>query len=136
MPWFGFIHPVLAIATLALGLVTAQTSLSKISDWDFPLRRQRSRSITFLLLCVANFGLGLFVGTALREIHKSVKITGHLPLSIIVLVAAFLAALVTFARSRPGEISPLMRWHSILLIAAVALILTMGFLGGLNLFSH
>jgi hypothetical protein len=29
-----------------------------------------------------------------------------------------------------------MRWHSMLTIAAVAVILTMGFLGGLNLFSH
>ena len=136
MPWYGFIHPLLAIVALWLGLVTAQTSLSKISDWDFPLRRQRGRSITFFLLCVANFAVGLFVNVALRDIHKGVKITGHLPLSIFVLVAAFLAVLVTFARSRPGELSPLMRWHSMLSIAALAVILTMGFLGGLGLFSH
>jgi hypothetical protein len=133
MPWYGFIHPLLAIVALGLGLVTAQTSLSKISDWDFPLRRQRSRSISFLLLCVANFGLGLVVNIALRGIHKGVTITGHVPLSIVVLVAAFLAALVTFTRSQPGETPPLMRWHAILSIAAVAVILTMGFLGALKL---
>ena len=124
---FGFGIPelsiLLVIVTLGLGLVTAQTSLSKISDWDFPLRRQRGRSIIFFLLCVANFAVGLFVNVALRDIHKGVKITGHLPL-------------VTFARSRPGELSPLMRWHSMLSIAALAVILTMGFLGGLSLFSH
>ena len=136
MPWYGFIHPLLVIVTLGLGLVTAQTSLSKISDWDFPLRRQRGRSIIFFLLCVANFAVGLFVNVALRDIHRGVKITGHLPLSIFVLVATFLAVLVTFARSRPGELSPLMRWHSMLSIAALAVILTMGFLGGLSLFSH
>jgi hypothetical protein len=134
MPWYGFIHPLLAIVALGLGLVTAQTSLSKVSDWDFPLRRQRGRTIIFFLLCVANFAVGLFVNLVLRNIHKGVKITGHLPLSIFVLVAAFLAVLVTFARSRPGELSPLMRWHSILSIAALAVILTMGFLGGLTLF--
>jgi Mn2+/Fe2+ NRAMP family transporter len=134
MPWYGFIHPVLAVVAVGLGLVTAQTSLSKISDWDFPLRRQRGRSIVFFLLCVANFAIGLFVNVALRGIHKGVTITGHLPLSIFVLVAAFLAVLVTFARGRPGEISPLMRWHSLLSIAALAVILTMGFLGALSLF--
>ena len=133
MPWYGFIHPLLAIGTFALGLVTAQTSLSKVSDWDFPLRRQRNRSIIFVLLCVANFGMGLFVNTALHGIHKGVKLSGHLTLSIIVLVAAFLAALVTFARSKPGETPPLMRWHAVLSIAAVALILTMAFLTGLKL---
>ena len=52
MPWYGFIHPLLAIGAIALGLVTAQTSLSKVSDWDFPMRRQRSRSIYFLMLCI------------------------------------------------------------------------------------
>jgi len=133
MPWYGFIHPLLAIGTLALGLVTAQTSLSKVSDWDFPLRRQRNRSIIFVLLCVANFALGLFVNTALRGIHKGVSISGHMTLSIIVLVAAFLAALVTFTRSKPGETPPLMRWHAMLSIVAIAVILTMAFLGGLKL---
>jgi len=133
MPWYGFIHPLLSIVTLGLGLVTAQTSLSKISDWDFPLRRQRGRTIVFFMLCVANFAIGLFVNVALRDIHKGVKITGHLPLSIVVLVAAFLATLVTFARGRPGETPPIMRWHAVLSIAALAVILTMGFLGGLSL---
>ena len=133
MPWYGFIHPLLAIVTLGLGLVMAQTSLSRVSDWDFPLRRQRSRSITFVLLCVANFATGLFVNVAMREIHKEVKITGHLPLSIFVLVAALSAALITFTRSKPGETPPLMRWHAVLSIAAIAVILTMAFLGGLKL---
>jgi O-antigen/teichoic acid export membrane protein len=127
MPWYGFIHPLLAIGTLWLGLVTAQTSLSKGSDWDFPLRRQRNRSIIFLLLCVANFA------AALRGIHKEVMISAHMTLSIVVLVAAFLAALVTFTRSKPGETPPLMRWHAMLSIVAIAVILTMGFLGGLKL---
>jgi len=134
MPWYGFIHPVLAVVTIGLGLVTAQTSLSKISDWDFPLRRQRGRTIIFFLLVIANFIIGLFVNAGLRVIHKGVNITGHLLLSIIVLAVGFLATLVTFARSRPGETPPLMRWHSMLLIAALALMLTMGFLGALNLF--
>jgi hypothetical protein len=79
MPWYGFIHPLLAVATVWLGLVTAQTSLSKISDWDFPLRRQRGRTIVFFMLCIANFAVGLFVNVALRDIHKGVKITGHVP---------------------------------------------------------
>ncbi len=136
MPWYGFIHPLLAIPTIWLGLVTAQTSLTKISDWDFPLRRQRYRSIIFVLLCVGNFAIGLFVNVALRGLHRGVKITGHLPLSIFVLAAALLAALITFARGRPGETPPIMRWHAVLSIATVAVILTMGFLGALNLFSH
>jgi len=133
MPWYGFIHPVLAIGTLGLGLVTAQTSLSKVSDWDFPLRRQRSRSIFFLLLCIANFIVGLFVNMGLRGIHKEVTMSGHMLLSVIVLVTAFVAALIAFARSRPGETPPLMRWHAVFSVIATALILTMAFLGGLKL---
>jgi len=133
MPWYGFIHPVLALGALALGLVTAQTSLSKVSDWDFPMRRQRSRSIAFLLLCIANFVIGLFVNMGLRGIHKGVVLSGHMPLSIVVMVAAFVAALITFTRSQPGQTPPQMRWHAVLTILATALILTMAFLTGLKL---
>ena len=136
MPWYSFIHPIIAIGTLALGLVTGQTSLSKVSDWDFPMRRQRSRSIAFLLLCIANFILGLFVNMTLRNIHKGIVLSGHMTLSIIVLVAAFVAALLTFTRSEPGQTPPHMRWHATLIIAAVALMLTMTFLTGLKLIGH
>jgi hypothetical protein len=133
MPWYVFIHPLLAIGTIALGLVTAQTSLSKVSDWDFPMRRQRSRSIYFLMLCIVNFIIGLLVNMGLRNIHKGIVLPGHLTVSIIVLVAAFLAAIVTFTRSQPGQTPPHMRWHAVLLIAAIALMLTMTFLIGLKL---
>jgi hypothetical protein len=133
MPWYGFIHPALAIGTLALGLVTAQTSLSKVSDWDFPMRRQRSRTIIFLLLCIANFVMGLFVNMGLRGIHKGVVLSGHMTLSIIVLIAALGAALITFTRSEPGQTPPHMRWHATLTIVAVALMLTMTFIAGLKL---
>jgi hypothetical protein len=133
MPWYGFIHPIMAIGSIALGLVTAQTSLSGVSDWNFPMRRQRSRSITFLMLCIANFVIGLLVNMGLRNTHKGVVLSGHMTLSIIVLIAAFMAALVTFARSEPGKTPPHMRWHAILMIAAVALMLTMTFLVGLKL---
>lgn len=133
MPWYAFIHPALALGTLALGLVTAQTSLSKVSDWDFPMRRQRSRSIAFLLLCIANFVIGLFVNMVLRGMRKEVVLSGHMLLSIIVLVAAFVAALVTFARSQPGQTPSQMRWHAIPTLIATALILTMTFLAGLKL---
>jgi len=133
MPWYGFIHPVLAIGTLALGLVTAQTSLSKVSDWDFPMRRQRSRSIAFLLLCIANFIMGLFVNMGLRGIHKGVELSGHKTVSIVVLIMALGAALLTFTRSKPGQTPPHMRWHATIMIAAVALMLTMTFLVGLKL---
>jgi hypothetical protein len=136
MPWYGFIHPVLAIGTLALGLVTAQTSLSKVSDWDFPMRRQRSRTIAFLLLCIANFIIGLFVNMGLRGIHKGVVLSGHMTVSIIVLIAALGAALLTFTRSEPGQTPPHMRWHATIMIAAVALMLTMTFLVGLKLIGH
>jgi hypothetical protein len=133
MPWYGFIHPALAIGTMVLGLVTAQTSLSRVSDWDFPMRRQRSRSISFLMLCIANFVMGLFVNMALRSIHRGVVLSGHRTLSIVVLIAAFVAALLTFTSSEPGQTPPHMRWHAILMVAAVALMLTMTFLIGLKL---
>ena len=133
MPWYGFIHPVIAIGSIALGLVTAQTSLSKVSDWDFPMRRQRSRSIAFLMLCIANFVMGLLVNMGLRNIHKDVVLSGHMTLSIIVLIAAFGAALLTFTRSESGKTPPHMRWHATFVVAAVALMLTMTFLVGLKL---
>jgi len=133
MPWYGFIHPVVAIGAIALGLVTAQTSISKVSDWDFPMRRQRSRSIAFLLLSIANFVMGLLVNMVLRSIHQGVVLSAHMTLSIIVLIAAFGAALLTFTRSKPGQTPPHMRWHATLMVAAVALMLTMTFLVGLKL---
>jgi uncharacterized membrane protein YidH (DUF202 family) len=136
MPWYGFIHPIIAIGSIALGLVTAQTSLSRVSDWDFPMRRQRNRSIWFLMLSIGNFIMGLLVNMGLRNIHKGVVLPGHMTVSIIVLLAAFGAALITFTRSEPGKTPPQMRWHAILMVAAVALMLTMTFLVGLKLIGH
>ncbi len=134
MAWYAFVHPVLVVGALVLGLITAQTGLSKVNDWDFPLRKQRTRTIVFFLLCVVNFGVGLFVNTVLRGVHKGIQMTAHLPFSIAVLVLALLAALVTFSPSQPGKVSPLLRYHSILTTIALALILTMGFIGLINLF--
>ena len=128
MPWYGFIHPLVAVGTLALGLVTGQTSLSKMTEWDFPLRKQRTRSIFFFLLTVLNFVLGMVVTTALRGGGFKVKLTGHMPLAIAIMVLAMLAALVTFTRGRAGEVSGAMRLHPLLVIAALALIFTNGFL--------
>jgi hypothetical protein len=134
MAWYAFIHPVFAVGALVLGLITAQTSLSKVNDWDFPLRKQRTRSIVFFLLCVVNFSAGLFVNTVLRGVHKGIQMTAHLPFSIAVLALSLLAALVTFGPSKPGSVSPLLRYHSILTAIALALILTMGFIGLIMLF--
>jgi hypothetical protein len=134
MAWYVFVHPVLALGALAIGLVTAQTSLSKANDWDFPLRKQRTRSVIFFLLCVVNFSAGLFVNTVLKGVHKGIELTAHLPMSIIVLVLTLLAALVAFSPGKPGKPSPLMRYHSIITTIALALILTMGFIGIIALF--
>jgi heme A synthase len=97
------------------------------------MRRQRSRSIAFLMLCIVNFIMGMFVNMGLRNIHKGVVISGHMTVAIIILVAAFGAALLTFTRSEPGQTPPHMRWHATIMIAAVALMLTMTFLVGLKL---
>ncbi len=128
MPWYGYIHPLLAIATLALGLVTAQTSLSRITQWDFPFTTQRHRSIVFLLLTVANFVIGLLVTADLRGRGFDTRLTGHLPLAIITMVLALAAALVTFTRSRSGEVSGAMRIHPLLMVAALTTIFTAGML--------
>jgi hypothetical protein len=134
MPWYGFIHPALAVGTLAYGLVTGQTSLSRINDWNFPLRRQRYRSVVFFLMCVGNFIIGLLATALIRGRGGTVKLTAHTLLAAIVLAFALLAALVPFARSRPGEISGLMRLHPVLIIVCLAVIFTMGFIALLAVF--
>jgi hypothetical protein len=134
MPWYGFIHPLLAVATLALGLATGQTSMSKLSEWDFPVRKQRYRSVIVFLLTVANFVVGLVVATALRGQGKNVRYTAHSPLAIAAMVAAMLAALASFARFRPGNVSGFIRLHPILTVLTLALILTNGFLVVWSLF--
>lgn len=128
MPWYGFIHPLMALSTLGLGLVTAQTSMSKITEWDFPLRRQRYRTVVFFLLTVANFIVGLLAMSALRGRGFQTKLTGHMPLAIVTMAVAMLASLVSFARHQPGGGGSVLRFHSILMVAALALILTTGFL--------
>jgi hypothetical protein len=128
MPWYGFIHPLLAVGTLALGLVVGQTSLSRMTDWDFPLRKQRTRSIYFFLLTVLNFVLGMVVMTALRGGGYKTRLTGHMVLAIGIMVLAMLAAIVTFTRGRNNEVSGAMRLHPLFIIGALALIFTNGFL--------
>jgi hypothetical protein len=128
MPWYGYIHPLFALAALALGLVTGQTSLSKLTHWDFPLRTQRYRSVFFFLMTVVNFVLGLIVATELRGHGFRTRLTGHTPLAVVTMVLAMLAAIVTFTRGRSGEVSGMMRLHPLLVVAALALIFTSGML--------
>lgn len=128
MPWYGFIHPVFALVSLVYGLAIGQVSLSKLGDWDFPLRRLRRRSFLFFVFCVGNLFLGLFVNLQLRSRGQGAALTAHLPVAIGVCIAAGLAVLVTFSRGKPGEIPPLLRWHPILSVVSLGLILTNGFL--------
>lgn len=135
MPWYGFIHPVLAVGTMVYGIATAQTSIKRLGDWDFPLRRQRTRSTVFFLLCVANMVLGFVVRIILRAQASDVALTFHAPLAIITVVLALGASLVTFSQGkRPGELPNLMRLHPWLVVVAVVIIMTMGFIGLLKLF--
>ena len=135
MSWYGFIHPVLAIATIVYGVRVAQTSMSKVLDWDFPLRRQRTRSIVFFFFCLVNFGLGLAVNAAMRGSGQDVSLTFHKPLAIIVCVFALVAAVLPFTRSRrPGELPGVMKLHHWFIIVPVVIILTMGFTGLLAAF--
>ena len=71
MPWYGFIHPVVAIATLVFGIMIAQTSMSRTEYWDFPLRRQRTRSTVYFLLCVANLIMGFLFAAEMHEFDRS-----------------------------------------------------------------
>jgi len=133
MPWFGFIHPLAALLTFVYGLRIGQVSLSKLADWDFPLRRIRTRSLRFFLFTVANLGLGLFFTAILAGQGRSVRLPGHRVLGIAVVVASLAAVFATFGKSRPGQLPKTMRWHPIATVISLALILTMGFLGLLTL---
>ncbi|MFO7675451.1 MAG: hypothetical protein R6X12_03940 [bacterium] len=135
MPWYGFIHPVLAVGTLVYGVRAAQVSMSKVLDWDFPLRRQRTRSIIFFLLCIANLIVGFAANALMRGRGLDVRLTAHLPLAIVVIAFALVAAVVTYTRPpRPGTVSGLMKLHHWFLIIPSVLILSMGFTGLLKAF--
>ncbi len=134
MPWYGFIHPVLAILTLIYGLNIGKVSLSRLGEWDFPLRRVRRRTFIFALLTILNLGLGLLVNTVLAGRGQRVELVAHLPLAILVSASALLATLVTFSKGPLGELPPRMRWHPILITIGLALIMTMGFIALLKIF--
>ncbi len=127
MPWFGFIHPLLAIFTFIYGLTIGQVSLSRLDDWDFPLRRVRKRTLIFFLLVVANFLLGLVVNIILGARGERVVLFAHLPIAIAITVFTLLATLITFSKGRLGELPEKMRWHPILVVISLALIMTIAF---------
>jgi hypothetical protein len=127
MPWFGFIHPVLAILTLVYGITIGQITLARLGQWDFPLRRVRMRTFIYFLLTVFNLGLGLLMNAILAARGREVKLLLHLPLAITACALGFLATLTTFSKGKPGELAPTMRWHPVLIVASLALIMTMGF---------
>ncbi|MEO0085880.1 MAG: hypothetical protein ABIK37_04545, partial [candidate division WOR-3 bacterium] len=131
MPFYAFLHPVLAVATLVWGIVIAQVSLQRMADWDFPLRRVRARTIVYFLLCAANFGAGLLFNALLSS--RKLVLPAHLTLGIVVCVLALLALLATLVPGKPGHLPGLMRWHPVLTVASLALIITQGFLTALRL---
>jgi hypothetical protein len=134
MPWYGFIHPILAVGTMYFGVRVAQVSMSRVLEWDFPLRKQRVNSIIFFLLCVANLVVGYVANAAMGE-GDQVKLTLHVPMAFAVVILSALAGLVTFTRSRkPGEVSGPMKIHHWLIFIPAVIILAMGMTGLLALF--
>ncbi len=134
MPWYAFIHPVLALGTIAYGVVTGQTSLSRINDWNFPMRQQRYRSVIFLILVAANFVIGLLVTALVRGTGRALKLPAHRTLAIVAIILAVLAALVTFSRGQRGEVSSVMRLHPVIMILVLVVLFTMGFITALSVF--
>ena len=135
MPWHGYIHPLLALITLAHGIWTARIGMSKVLDWDYPLRRQRGRSVVFLLLCVANLVFGFAANALLRGQDAAVHLTMHLPLAVAVTALALVAVIFTLIRpKRPGELSGPMKVHHWLMVIASVMVLTMALTGLLRLF--
>jgi hypothetical protein len=128
MPGYGYIHPVMAVAALVVGVFFSQTSLTKMGEWDFPLRRIRIRTFLYFVLCAANLLVGMLAAMGIRAKGTELKLIAHVPLAIAVVVLALLAVLCTFGRSKPGELPGLMRWHPVLSVMSLGLILTNGFL--------
>lgn len=132
MPWYGYIHPLIAVTTIVHGLFIGRVSLSKLGEWDFPLRRVRARTFIYFVLCALNLLVGLIVGAAIKvqslKMAELIRYPGHLPVAVSVCVLALLAVLSTFGRGKPGEIPPLMRWHPVLIVASLGLAITNGFL--------
>ena len=134
MPWFGYLHPAVSLLTFVYGLRIAQVSLTRINDWDYPLRQQRNRTIAYFLLCVADFLLGLMFAVLIRGRGTELKLPGHMVLSMIVLVVTAVATIVTFGKTRLGEVAPVTRTHPILMVTSLAGVLTLGFLAALRVF--
>ncbi len=134
MPWYGFIHPILAIITFVYGTTIAQLTISKLEEWDFPLHRLQKRSMIYFLLTLANLILGFLFNTILANQGRRIVLLAHSPMAVTATILALLATLVTRVKSRrPGELPPVIRWHPLLAIASLALIMTMGFLALLKL---
>lgn len=126
MPWYGYIHPLLALVALFHGVRTARVGMNKVLDWDYPLRRQRRWSLVFLALCAANLALGFAANALLARQDSAVKLTMHLPLAVAVTILALVAVIFTYIRPRrPGELSGPMRIQHWLLIVASVMIMTM-----------
>ncbi|MEO0078879.1 MAG: hypothetical protein ABIK86_07785 [candidate division WOR-3 bacterium] len=134
MPWYAFIHPVLALGTIALGVVIGQTSLARINDWNFPLRQQRYRSVIFLIMVAVNFVIGLVATALIRGAGREFRLPAHRTLAIVALILAALAALVTFSRGPRGEVSSVMRLHPVIMILVLVVLFTMGFITALSVF--
>lgn len=130
MPFYAFLHPFIAVLTLVWGVTIAQVSMQRMADWDFPLRRVRSRTLVYLLLCATNFAAGLAFNSLLGS--RRLVLPAHLTLGIIVCVLALLALLATLAPGKPGQPPGLMRWHPVLTVASLSLIITQGFLTALR----
>ncbi len=127
MPWYGFIHPLMALGTFVYGLFIGQVSMTKLDDWDFPLRRVKKRTLIYFVFTAITGIFGLMVNTIFRSQGRGVVIFAHMPLGIANVLAAFFALIVTMGKRKPGELPPSMRWHPILVVISLALVLTMGF---------
>jgi hypothetical protein len=134
VPWFGYLHPLLSLATLVYGLRIAQVSLTRINDWDYPLRQQRNRTIAYFLFCVANFLLGLLFASLIRGRGTELALPGHMALSFVVLGVTAVATVVTFGKTRMGEVAQITRIHPVLMVISLTGVLTLAFLTGLRLF--
>ncbi len=96
MNWYLYIHPLIQVSALIIGITNLRIGFNLSKTWTFPIRKHRALGLIFFVLLLSGTIIGWQVNRALNNIGMAFHIAGHRFIALLIIILLFLIMISGF----------------------------------------
>lgn len=96
MNWYLYIHPLIQIGTLIIGITNLKIGFNLSKTWTLPVRKHRALGLIFVALLLSGTIIGWQVNRALNNTGMAFYIAGHRFIAWLIIILLFLIMISGF----------------------------------------